>query len=423
MAVTTSVSTPVPAGGPQPGGNGTAKKDARVDVAALPFGQLLQGLTDTPSAEGNVALADWVAHQAQVAEEVPLEVVGDTDGGLLAAGAVLGLDQLQTLVGQTLRLDTQADRAQRDGTAAVTAALQQPADASIGQPAKAGETPVVALGVQPSNTAAQNAAGQALVVDAQQGQLEAAAQDAQSGVGSAQPESPESQTDTSAGKLLLQTGVWQLVSPGAAAPAATMLGQMGQWAAQWLGSAGGTGTSEKNNEAAPGQKNALGLEALLGGGSHGHRLTEQAVQASTASQNAQNNTSAPPQAHENLRFWLQGDQQRGELVLQRDGQPLRVQVQVHGNEAQVVFRSDAAEVRGLLDAGLAQLGDLLAQQGLVLTGAQVHPEAQQGQTQDAPPHWGAARAGRVLAAESAPVGADEAGTGPRWAPGQLNIYV
>ena len=290
----------------------------------------------------------------------------------------------------------------------------------MGKALASGETPAVALGVQSAGTNPL-AAGQALVVDAQQGQMEAAAEDAQSLLGTAQAE-PE--VDTSAGKLLLQTGVWQLVSPSAAAPAAALLGHMGQWATQWLGSAGGGGVAGKNSESANGSKNTVGLEALLSGGGTGQRLTEQAVQASTASQNAQNNPAPEPQAQENLRFWLQGDQQRGEVVVQRDGKPLRVQVQMRGNQAHVVFRSDEAEVRTQLDAGLAQLGDLLAQQGLALAGAQVQSEAQSGQSHNATPYEGKAHQGRVQVAASAVAGAAEnANVGQPSGPGQLNVYV
>ncbi len=395
MAVTTSASIAPPPGLAKPGANGAAKKEADHDLAALPFGQLLQGLADDPQAEAHSALAALAQLAAATpgAKEPALdpEALSNAEAAGLLPGAVLGLEQLQTLVGQTLRLDTQADRLQREGSSAPLPSALLPAQSAMAKALASGETPAVALGVQSAGTNPL-AAGQALVVDAQQGQMEAAAEDAQSLLGTAQAE-PE--VDTSAGKLLLQTGVWQLVSPSAAAPAAALLGHMGQWATQWLGSAGGGGVAGKNSESANGSKNTVGLEALLSGGGTGQRLTEQAVQASTASQNAQNNPAPEPQAQENLRFWLQGDQQRGEVVVQRDGKPLRVQVQMRGNQAHVVFRSDEAEVRTQLDAGLAQLGDLLAQQGLALAGAQVQSEAQPGQSHNAAPYEGKAHQGRV----------------------------
>lgn len=55
-------------------------------------------------------------------------------------------------------------------------------------------------------------------------------------------------------------------------------------------------------------------------------------------------------------------------------------------------------MRTQLDAGLAQLGDLLAQQGLALAGAQVQPEAQPGQSHNAAPYEGKAHQGRVQVA-------------------------
>lgn len=426
MAVTTSASIAPPPGLAKPGANGAAKKEADHDLATLPFGQLLQGLADDPQAEAHSALAALAQLAAATpgAQEAPLdtEALSNAEAAGLLPGAVLGLEQLQTLVGQTLRLDTQADRLQREGSSAPLPSALLPAQSAMAKALASGETPAVALGVQSAGTNPL-AAGQALVVDAQQGQMEAAAEDAQSLLGTAQAE-PE--VDTSAGKLLLQTGVWQLVSPSAAAPAAALLGHMGQWATQWLGSAGGGSVAGKNSESANGSKNTVGLEALLSGGGTGQRLTEQAVQASTASQNAQNNPAPEPQAQENLRFWLQGDQQRGEVVVQRDGKPLRVQVQMRGNQAHVVFRSDEAEVRTQLDAGLAQLGDLLAQQGLALAGAQVQSEAQPGQSHNAAPYEGKAHQGRVqvaVAASAVAGAAENANAGQPSGPGQLNVYV
>ena len=240
MAVTTSASIAPPPGLAKPGANGAAKKEADHDLAALPFGQLLQGLADGPQAEAHSALAALAQLAAATpgAKESALdpEALSNAEAAGLLPGAVLGLEHLQTL-----RLDTQADRLQREGSSTPLPSALLPAQSAMAKALASGETPAVALGVQSAGTNPL-AAGQALVVDAQQGQMEAAAEDAQSLLGTAQAE-PE--VDTSAGKLLLQTGVWQLVSPSAAAPAAALLGHMGQWATQWLGSAGGGGVAGK----------------------------------------------------------------------------------------------------------------------------------------------------------------------------------
>lgn len=380
------------------------KKTLANEDSAVSFEQLLQGLA-RPAAE-----QEGDSESMQLLESQPSLDAGvvDADAALLAPGAVLGLEHMHSLVGQTLRLDTQTDRAQRDGSFGAHAAVLPPA-MSAGH--SAGAVPIVALGVQPlaEDAAAAPMAAQAVTADAQLTQLEQAADDMQVMGGAAVKQ--EAAPDAVAGRVVLQTGVWQQVSSAMVAPLAALTGQVSQWAAQWLG-AGGPGRASEPVER--GQEGAA--PGILPLGSGHQRLTEQAVQAAPASENAQND--AEPQRQEDLRFWLQGDQQRGEVLLQRDGQPLRVQVHMRGNEAHVVFRSDQADVRQLLDAGLGQLGDLLAQQGLALANAQVHPDAQQGQHQDAPA-WGGARQGRVVV-EAVP--ASQAPAQSLSLTGRLNVY-
>ncbi len=354
------------------------KKSPSGEDPAVPFEQLLQGLA-RPVAEQDGNGGQGLASGA------------DAEAALLEPGAVLGLEHMHSLVGQTLRLDTQADRAQRDGSFAAHAPALPSAMPAAGH--SAGDVPIVALGVQPlgRDAAAAPPAAQAITADAQLTQLEQAADDAQAMGGAAvQEDAP----DAEAGRVVLQTGVWQLVSPAATAPVAALAGQIGQWAAQWLGTRGAGRPQEQAGES----RQEGVVPGGMSQGSSQYRLTEQAVQAATASEHAQND--AEPQGQEDLRFWLKGDQQRGELLLQRDGQPVRVQVHMRGNEAHVVFRSDQADLRQLLDAGLSQLGDLLAQQGLALADAQVQPDARQGQNQEAPA-WGPGRQGRVVVEDPA----------------------
>lgn len=374
------------------------KKSPAGEDSAVPFEQLLQGLA-----------RPVVEQDGDGGQDLSSGVGTDADAALLAPGAVLGLEHMHSLVGQTLRLDTQADRAQRDGSFAAHAPALPSAMPAAGR--SAGDVPIVALGVQPQgrDAAAPPPAAQAIAADAQLTQLEQAADDAQAMGGAAVQQ--ESAPDTEAGRVVLQTGVWQLVSP-AAAPVAALAGQIGQWAAQWLGTKGAGPAQE---QAYQGRHDGT-VPGGLAVGASPHRLTEQAVQAATASEHAQND--AEPQQQEDLRFWLKGDQQRGEVLLQRDGQPVRVQVHMRGNEAHVVFRSDQADLRQLLDAGLNQLGDLLAQQGLALADAQVQPDARQGQSQEAPA-WGPSRQGRVVV-EEAPVAEAPAQSLP--STGRLNVY-
>ena len=89
------------------------------------------------------------------------------------------------------------------------------------------------------------------------------------------------------------------------------------------------------------------------------------------------------------------------MVLEKDGQPVRVQVMVRGNEAHVTFRADQLQTRDLLDASLSQLREMLQQQGVQLAGVSVQADAQgQGQASSdngARNPWsaGAAKQGQV----------------------------
>lgn len=386
------------------------------------FDQLLQAAT--APAETALAAVDDALAQAQALAQAALdkalqEPAVDAEAAqaaLLASGDLTA--QMHSLVGQTRRLDTAVERAVRDGSSVPSALPAALAGTAAQGTLGAGTVPIVALGVQPVGE--NVAATQAVVLDAQTTQLEQAAQDAQDAAALPVP-AAEHKED---GPIALQ-GAWQMVQPGAAASAQALLDQVGQWAAQWLGAA-----------AAPGQRPAAqtaqgqGQDALHPLGQHaatGTRLLEQAVQASTASQQAQGETAhdgAPESTpQEDLRFWLQGQQQRGEVTLQHEGQALKVRVQLTGEQAHVVFRTDQADMRQLLDGGLAQLGDLLAQQGLALVDAQVQPDAGQagGRPSDADDSrtgWGRAQQARVAVAQPDAALPAQRST----AAGRLNVY-
>lgn len=59
------------------------------------------------------------------------------------------------------------------------------------------------------------------------------------------------------------------------------------------------------------------------------------------------------------------------LTVDVGGQPVSVNVQVQGNEAQVVFRADQAETRAMLAQALPQLKQMMGAEGLVLSDASV----------------------------------------------------
>ncbi len=74
---------------------------------------------------------------------------------------------------------------------------------------------------------------------------------------------------------------------------------------------------------------------------------------------------------EQVAYWLGESLQNAELTVSHDGRPVEVSVSLSGNEAHVAFRSDQSETRELLDAGVAQLHDMLRSEGLVLSGVTV----------------------------------------------------
>jgi flagellar hook-length control protein FliK len=346
------------------------KSDSPQDggVSAPAFSQLLRGL----KTEGTDAMT-------------PLQALADgaagVDGGALnvLAGA-LGADGL---VGQTQRLDlADADLALQDGSFLLA---QQEAGLMPGLAAAQG------WGAQPHMAAGQSvatvAAGvQAAVpvpvdVDASRAMVASAAtltqaSDAvdaalQSAVDSALGEDVPSE-----GRVALH-GAWTLQDPQMSVNPAfqRVLGQVEQWAAA------SAGLQPKPNERAEGVKTAaMGAELQSADSGAGTRLMENAVKATPQAHDAA--FDAPEQAApvQDMRFWLQGKQQRAEVVLDKDGQTVRVQVMVRGNEAHVTFRADEAQTRGLLDASLEQLRAMLEQQGVALAGVSVQAQDSGGQS-------------------------------------------
>ncbi len=149
-----------------------------------------------------------------------------------------------------------------------------------------------------------------------------------------------------------------------------VMAQVEQWAAS-------AGVQAKPGERADGTRSvaASSVEALGAGQGSGTRLMDSAVREVQQAQDAmfEGQQEAPV---EDMRFWLQGKQQRAEVVMEKDGQPVRVQVAVRGNEAHVTFRADQTQTRELLDGNVAQLREMLEQQGLELAGVQVQAQTQ-----------------------------------------------
>ena len=119
------------------------------------------------------------------------------------------------------------------------------------------------------------------------------------------------------------------------------------------------------------------------------------------------------QLGEQVAFWVHQKSQRAEFTLDRDGQPVQVQLSLTGDVAKVTFLTDHAAARQALDAGIDDLRQRLHEQGLALADVNVGVAGGPGGSTPGqgsahhPRHDAAAGTARVEAAE--PV----TGAGPR----------
>lgn len=335
------------------------------------FAQLLQGLQPPAALEARAA-----AQEALEARQLPSAELVQADSAVLRDGLATGLD-LGSLVGQTALLDDRADAALQNGSFVLA---QQAAGRA--SPAGWGGQPHVAAGQAVATVAA--GVQSALPWVAEGGAAAAVVKVATEAAGlvedglQAVPDLVQPDTPASEGRVNL-LGAWKLEDPQAI-PSPTLqrvIGQVEQWAAA------GAGLQPKATERAEGSKSGqdavAGMSAAQGSGT---RLTENAVRETQQAQDAQWEAQADVPV-EDMRFWLQGKQQRAEVVLDQDGQNVRVQVSVRGNEAHVTFQADQQHTRAVLDNSLAQLREMLEQQGVALAGVSVQAQTADGQQADA----------------------------------------
>ena len=89
---------------------------------------------------------------------------------------------------------------------------------------------------------------------------------------------------------------------------------------------------------------------------------------------------------ETVSAWVTQGVQSAELTLDGFGNaPVEVRISLNGDQAQVDFRSDQADVREALEAASAQLRDLLSGEGLQLTGVFVGSSGQRNAQGEARP--------------------------------------
>lgn len=292
-----------------------------------------------------------------------------------------------SLLAQTLRVDQRADTSLRDGSH-VLAQSEAPFASNSASAAPAGAQPRVAIGQEVATVAAgvQQAIG-TVSAFASSNETSAMAATAMEQVGDVadaisdiEP-GTQSKASSSEGRFTLQ-GAWTLDEPKMAPSVMLqrLIGQIEHWAVS------NSGMQPKPSERSESSK-ALqdSTSSLLYGQSSGTQLTENAVRDVQQSQTTAFEASQEAPV-EDMRFWLQGKQQRAELTLDRDGQSVRVQVSVNGNDAHVTFLSEQQQTRDLLDASLAQLREMLAQQGVQLLGvsvqAQGDPQQSNSHSQD-----------------------------------------
>ena len=392
-------------------------KDGQVSAPA--FSKLLKG---AQSEGGDLAQALQVGNMSALAgtdtDTLPLSDATYVPGLELLQGAW----SLDSLVGQTQRLDvSDADAALQDGSF-----LQARQDAGLAgvltNNLMWGAQPNVALGQSVATVAAgvQSALNAPVEADAKTAMAAASAllaQAADVAESVAQAVTEGLKTDqASEGRVALQ-GAWKLEDPQAMANPALhrVMGQIEQWAAA------SAGVQPKATERVEGKSAGAAAEWLSAGQGSGTRLTENSVQETQQTQDAAFEAQADAPV-EDMRFWLQGKQQRAEVVLDKDGQAVRVQVSVRGNEAHVTFRADQAQTREMLDASVAQLREMLEQQGVQLAGVSVQADDRgQQQSSGQQASSGPWQGGPAQHAQVAVPVAEVASTRPQRAQG-LDLY-
>jgi flagellar hook-length control protein FliK len=114
--------------------------------------------------------------------------------------------------------------------------------------------------------------------------------------------------------------------------------------------------------------------------------------------------------------------QKAEMKLDGLGKdPVEVSIRMQGNEAHVTFRSDELQTRDALAGAGAHLKDLLAQQGLSLTGVSVGTsnQGEQGRKEKA-----TTREGRQGGVATVTINAAGSGAAPRVGAGRaLDLFV
>lgn len=260
-----------------------------------------------------------------------------------------GIFSLASLVGQTARMDGAADAAQRDGRdLSEGEGLRRSAALPMGagQPAAAPQAPAWAA------AGARGTAAEAADAVMPQALADASAAAVDSSVPPLAPSERGAQPHALAALLAQMEPEPQAVA--AAMPPAGLPGQ----AAAGNGAAAATGAGSADAPGGVSAAEAAPADAVAD------------AAAPDALLSLPDDTWAD-QLSEQVAFWVQQKTQRAEMTIDRQGQPVQVQVAITGSEAHVTFRSNEQQTRDMLDASTAQLREMLEQQGLTLAGVTV----------------------------------------------------
>ncbi len=305
------------------------------------FSLLLADIADMTGTSLSPAMgAESLADTELEASDLTLQAL--TEGGFFT---------LTSLVGQTTRMDDAADAALRDGRAG---------DNDLRGAQRMGlKAAGVAVAQTPSNSWG----------DASAATDKGAAMDKSAALAAA----------TEVGQIAAEPSTLSLTQPAkdierGAQPQglAALLAQMDAEPTPVAASAASIAGSGGLGVIAPGADSALASAA----GADPAQQGAAEISASADAPQADAVLSLPDEAladqlSEQVAFWVQQKTQRAEMTIDRQGQPVQVQVAINGNEAHITFRSSEQQTRDMLDASIAQLREMLEQQGLSLAGVDV----------------------------------------------------
>lgn len=291
------------------------------------------------------------AEQPALAVSPPSDALTPTEW-LPEAGAFA----LTSLIGQTARMDGAADAALRDGRGLDLGETDGGAR-QVALPMGAGRGPLAANLSAAGPLATGNAWGGAQVA-ASEALTQVAADIADTADIAAQPST-----------LSLNPSERGAQPHGLAALLARMDTEAAPWALPGLANAPAQPAAASRTDGAIAAPGAGGTaDTAADAGSVDTAMTDAAAPDAVL---AQADDNWADQLSEQVAFWVQQKTQRAEMTIDRQGRPVQVQVTITGNEAHVTFRSSEQQTRDMLDAGTAQLREMLEQQGLNLASVSV----------------------------------------------------